>query len=75
MSDAKPSLLRPWRYARAAIGAFVLVRLGGDPLDAGNVPRFILGMMALVIAFGLLLRMERWIQTKREEAENGRPDP
>ena len=75
MSEDKPTPLRPWRYLRAAIGAFVIVRFGGDPFDASNVPRFILGAMALIIAFGLLLRLEHWIQTKREEAEKGPSDP
>lgn len=74
MSGPSRTPLRPWRYLRAGIGAFLIVRFGGDPFDPSNVPRFILGAAALLIAFGLLLRMERFIQDKREAAERGPND-
>lgn len=66
--------LKPWRWLRAAVGAAVIVSLGGDPFDPGNVPRFILGTLAVLLSFGLLLRLERVIQDKREEAARP-PDP
>lgn len=74
MSAPARTPLRIWRYARAGIGAFLIVRFGGNPFDPGNVPRFILGAAAMLIAFGLLLRMERFIQDKREAAERGPND-
>lgn len=68
------SRLKPWRWLRAAIGTVAIVGLGGNPFDPGNVPRFILGILAVLLSFGLLLRLERVIQDKREEAERP-PDP
>lgn len=61
--------LRRWRFLRAAVLAWLIVRIGGDPFDTGNVPRCILGVLALALSFGLLLGLERVIQDKREEAE------
>lgn len=74
MSEPARTPLRPWRYLRAGIAAFLIVRLGGDPFDPSNVPRFVLGAAAMLIAFGLLLRMERFIQDKREDAARGPSD-
>lgn len=66
--------LKPWRWLRAAIGAVAIVSLGGNPFDPGNVPRCILGTLAILLSFGLLLRLERVIQDKRDEAERP-PEP
>ncbi|HTM67719.1 MAG TPA: hypothetical protein VL426_00310 [Candidatus Binatia bacterium] len=69
MNAPARSPLKPWRKFRAALMAFLALKLSGwSPLtDAWQ--RTALAVAAMTLIFLAALRFERWIQDQREAAE------
>ncbi|HTK04990.1 MAG TPA: hypothetical protein VL500_05370 [Candidatus Eisenbacteria bacterium] len=66
--------LHRWRIFRAGLMAFLALKLSGWSPLADPLPRTALAIVAMALIFLAALRFERWIQTKREEAERP-PEP
>jgi len=66
--------LRRWRIFRAAVMAFLALKLSGWSPLADPLPRSAVALAAMALIFLAALRFERWIQDKREEAERP-PEP
>jgi len=74
-APAPPTRLKPWRYLRALVASFLVLKFAGWAPLTDAPARSVAAVAIWAIAFFLWLRFERWIQTKREEAERGPSDP
>ncbi|MEY4744264.1 MAG: hypothetical protein RL272_209 [Candidatus Parcubacteria bacterium] len=69
MTPAAKTPLARWRIARAAVMAFLVAKFAGWKPLSDAPTRSLLAIVVMAVAFVFALRFERWIQSKREEAE------